>query len=96
MRRRTGCADRKPVGGLRRCCCDHTVGVELRPVGHRFPGGRGYPYDDYRLVVGGAVTTPEGRWRFTDPSLLTHGGQREGLGPPGFSDPVSECHGFLP
>ncbi|MFE0626170.1 hypothetical protein ACFW3D_04290 [Streptomyces sp. NPDC058864] len=54
---------------------DHTVSVELWPVGYQFPAGRGNPHDDNWLVIGGAVTTPEGRWRFTDPSLLTHEAQ---------------------
>ena len=46
--------------------------VELRPLCYQFAATRGDRYDDNWLVIGGKVTTPEGGWSFTDPSLLTH------------------------
>ncbi|WP_406376323.1 hypothetical protein OG788_43070 [Streptomyces sp. NBC_00647] len=51
---------------------DQASGVELRPLRYEFATARGNRYDDNWLVVGGTVTTPEGTWSFTDPSLLTH------------------------
>ncbi|MFF4958800.1 WapI family immunity protein [Streptomyces sp. NPDC001222] len=51
---------------------DHASSVELWPVGYQCPAAGDNSYDDNWLVIGGAVTTPEGSWRFTDPSLLTH------------------------
>jgi hypothetical protein len=50
---------------------DHASSVELWPVGYQFPAAGDNSYDDNWLVIGGAVTTPEGSWRFTDPGLLT-------------------------
>ncbi|MFJ3306822.1 hypothetical protein ACIPSA_27585 [Streptomyces sp. NPDC086549] len=46
--------------------------VELRPLRYEFAAVRGNLNDDNWLVIGGAVTTPEGSWSFADPSLLTH------------------------
>ncbi|MFE1321405.1 hypothetical protein [Kitasatospora phosalacinea] len=51
---------------------DHLSSVELRPLGYQFPVARGDEYDDNWLVIGGSVTTAEGSWSFTDPSLLVH------------------------
>ncbi|MGW4034408.1 WapI family immunity protein [Streptomyces sp. NPDC004838] len=51
---------------------DHASSVELRLLRYQFPEVRGDSYDDNWLVVGGAVTTPEGSWSFADPCLLTH------------------------
>ncbi|MBT2508591.1 hypothetical protein J7I98_22415 [Streptomyces sp. ISL-98] len=50
---------------------DHASSVELRPLRYQFPAVRGDSYDDNWLVIGGAVTTPEGSWSFADPCLLT-------------------------
>ncbi len=55
---------------------DHTHSIELRPLRYQFPGVCGDPYDDNWLVIGGAVTTPEGGWTFADPCLLTHDARR--------------------
>ncbi|MFC7219310.1 hypothetical protein ACFQLX_14195 [Streptomyces polyrhachis] len=52
--------------------------VELRPLRYQFAAVRGEPYDDNWLVIGGAVTTPEGGWSFTDPCLLTDEARRVG------------------
>ncbi|MFF2375072.1 hypothetical protein ACFVUW_11890 [Streptomyces xiamenensis] len=49
---------------------DHTSSVELRPLRYQFPAARGDSYDDNWLVIGGAVTTPDGSWSFADPCLL--------------------------
>jgi hypothetical protein len=51
---------------------DHENSVELRPLRYQFAETRDDRYDDNWLVIGGKVTTPEGGWSFTDPSLLTH------------------------
>ncbi|WP_119732036.1 WapI family immunity protein [Thermomonospora amylolytica] len=51
---------------------DHASRVELHPLRYEFSAVRGDRYDDNWLVIGGAVTTPEGGWSFTDPCLLTH------------------------
>ncbi|MET9874058.1 hypothetical protein ABZZ36_05400 [Actinacidiphila glaucinigra] len=51
---------------------DHANRVELRPLRYQFATARGNRYDDNWLVIGGTVTTAEGSWSFTDPSLLTH------------------------
>lgn len=51
---------------------DHANSVELRPLRYQFAAARGDRYDDNWLVIGGTVTTSEGSWSFTDPSLLTH------------------------
>ncbi|MER5863101.1 hypothetical protein [Kitasatospora sp. NPDC002040] len=50
--------------------------IELRPVGYQFAATNGDSYDDNWLVIGGRVTTPEGRWTFSDPALLTDEGRR--------------------
>ncbi|MDQ0688527.1 hypothetical protein QFZ56_007490 [Streptomyces achromogenes] len=50
---------------------DHDSSVELRLLRYQFSEVRGDSYDDNWLVVGGAVTTPEGSWSFADPCLLT-------------------------
>lgn len=50
---------------------DHASSVELRLLRYQFSEVRGDSYDDNWLVVGGAVTTPEGSWSFADPCLLT-------------------------
>ena len=51
---------------------DAAKSVELRPLRYQFAAAQGNRYDDNWLVIGGAVTTPEGSWSFADPSLLTH------------------------
>ncbi|MFF7602491.1 WapI family immunity protein [Streptomyces mirabilis] len=51
---------------------DHANSAELRPLRYQFAAARGNRYDDNWLVIGGTVETSEGRWTFTDPSLLTH------------------------
>ncbi|MFJ6573360.1 hypothetical protein ACIQNU_38710 [Streptomyces sp. NPDC091292] len=38
---------------------------------YEFATPRGDAYDDNWLVVAGTVTTPEGKWSFVDPCLLT-------------------------
>ncbi|MEV0097325.1 hypothetical protein [Streptomyces sp. NPDC050738] len=45
--------------------------VEFRPLRYQFAAVRGQVFDDNWLVIGGAVTTPEGSWSFADPCLLT-------------------------
>ncbi|WP_418959595.1 hypothetical protein [Streptomyces tritici] len=50
---------------------DGTNSVDLRPLRYQFPVVCGNPWDDNWLIIGGSVTTPEGRWSFADPCLLT-------------------------
>ncbi|KIF00445.1 hypothetical protein PL81_41125 [Streptomyces sp. RSD-27] len=45
--------------------------VDLRPVRYQSVTVRGDSYDDRWLVVGGTVASPEGKWSFADPCLLT-------------------------
>ncbi|WP_446459334.1 WapI family immunity protein [Streptomyces vinaceus] len=49
---------------------DHANRVELRPLRYQFPRAGANSYDDDWLVIGGTVTTAEGRWSFADPCLL--------------------------
>ncbi|WP_453849331.1 WapI family immunity protein [Streptomyces vinaceus] len=44
--------------------------VELRPLRYQLPRAGANSYDDDRLVIGGTVTTAEGRWSFAGPCLL--------------------------
>jgi hypothetical protein len=51
---------------------DRVCSVELRPLRYQFSAIQGNRDDDNWLVIGGTVTTSEGSWSFSDPSLLTH------------------------
>ncbi|MEV7541123.1 hypothetical protein [Streptomyces sp. NPDC089915] len=55
---------------------DLSASVDLRPVGYQFATVRGDSYDDNWLVIAGTVTTPEGRWSFAAPCLLTDEARR--------------------
>ncbi|MGW5063347.1 WapI family immunity protein [Streptomyces sp. NPDC004096] len=50
---------------------DPASSVDLRPVRYQFATVRGDSYDDNWLVIEGTVATPEGKWSFADPCLLT-------------------------
>lgn len=50
---------------------DLSSSVDLRPVRYQFATVRGDSYDDNWLVIEGTVATPEGKWSFADPCLLT-------------------------
>ncbi|WP_446459212.1 WapI family immunity protein [Streptomyces vinaceus] len=60
--------------GPRQCVAvllsDHANRVELRPLRYQLPRAGANSYDDDRLVIGGTVTTAEGRWSFAGPCLL--------------------------
>ncbi|WP_326647466.1 WapI family immunity protein [Streptomyces sp. NBC_01750] len=51
---------------------DHANRVDLRPLRYQFATAQGNRYDDNWLIIGGTVSTAEGSWSFTDPSLLAH------------------------
>ncbi|MGC9441999.1 WapI family immunity protein [Streptomyces sp. WG5] len=50
---------------------DPASSVDLRPVRYQFATVRGDSFDDNWLVIEGTVATPEGKWSFADPCLLT-------------------------
>ncbi|MEU3181456.1 WapI family immunity protein [Streptomyces albidoflavus] len=50
---------------------DLSSSVDLRPASYQFATVRGDSYDDNWLVIEGTVATPEGKWSFADPCLLT-------------------------
>ncbi|MFF0041649.1 hypothetical protein ACFYRG_36405 [Streptomyces mirabilis] len=50
---------------------DLSSSVDLRPVRYQFATVRGDSYDDNWLVIEGTAATPEGKWSFADPCLLT-------------------------
>ncbi len=45
-------------------------------MGYQFSAANGDSYDDNWLIIGGRVTTPDGRWSFSDPVLLTDEARR--------------------
>ncbi|WP_030222898.1 WapI family immunity protein [Streptomyces bikiniensis] len=55
---------------------DPTTSVGLHPVRYQFATVRGDSFDDNWLVVEGTVATPEGKWSFADPCLLTDEARR--------------------